>query len=218
MAILQWDETGKHLYETGVQEAALYVQDAQGAYPLGVAWDGLISVNESPSGAESSPFYANGIKYLDLTSTEELGASIEAYTYPDEFAKCDGSAEISPGVMIGQQGRSSFGLVYKTLIGNDVDQNDHGFKIHLIYGAKAAPSEKAYSTVTDSPEPISLSWELTTTPVKVAGFKPTANLVIDSTKVDATELAALLEVIYGSEAIEPKLPSPVEVAAMFTAG
>lgn len=223
---LVWDQTGKRLYETGVNQGVLYPQASGGTYPLGVAWNGLISVTESPSGAEASPSYADNLKYLNLMSAEEFGATIEAYTYPDEFAVCDGSAEIAVGVMIGQQNRKAFGLSYKTLLGNDTDGTDHGYKLHLIYGALAAPSEKGYQTVNDSPEAITFSWELTTTPVSIPGFKPSASITIDSTKVDAGKLAALELILYGKDATtEPaapavvaRLPLPDEIATIFTAG
>ena len=214
MSKLVWDQTGERLYETGVKNGVLYVQDAAGTYPLGVAWNGLTAVNESPSGAEANPMYADDIKYLNLMSVEEFGGSIEAYMYPEEFAECDGSASIATGVYIGQQARKTFGLCYRTVIGNDAEGNDHGYKLHLIYGAQAAPSEKAYATINDSPEPITFSWEFTTTPVNVTGFKPTACVTIDSTKVDATKLAALEEVLYGSATEEAHLPLPDEVAQL----
>ena len=217
MAKLVFDESGKRFYETGVSKGVLYVQDANGAYPLGVAWNGLTAVNEAPSGAEATPLYADDIKYLELRSAEEFGATIEAYTYPDEFEQCDGSAEIAEGVVIGQQARKSFGLCYRTIVGNDVQGNDLGYKLHLIYGATAAPSEKAYSTVNDSPEAVTFSWEVTCTPVDVEGFKPTATVVIDSRKVDAEKLAALEAKLYGSESEEPQLPLPAEIANMFKA-
>lgn len=217
MAKLVWDETGKRLYETGVSKGVLYVQADDGTYGNGVAWNGLTAVNESPSGAEATPLYADDIKYLELTSTEEYGASIEAYTYPEEFEQCDGSAELGAGVTIGQQPRKAFGFCYRTLIGNDVKNNDYGYKIHIVYGAKAAPSEKAYQTVNDSPEAITFSWELTTTPVNVAGHKPTACVTIDSTKVDAAKLTSIEEALYGSETKEPKLLLPDEIAAIIKA-
>lgn len=217
MSKIIFDNTGERFYETGVKECALFVKDGSG-YKPGVAWNGITAITESPSGAEASPLYADDIKYLELRSAEEFGATVEAYTYPDEFAACDGSAELADGVSIGQQKRSSFGLAYKTTVGNDTDGNDHGYKIHLIYGATAAPSEKAYATINDSPEAITFSWELTTTPVAVTGHKPTACLTIDSTKVDADKLATLESTIYGSEDAEPSLPSPDEVAAIFAAG
>lgn len=214
MSKLVWDKTGERYYETGVKQGVLYVQDAQGAYPMGVAWNGLTAVTESPSGAEANPLYADDIKYLNLISAEEFGATVEAYTYPPEFEACDGSAEIAPGVSIGQQARKAFGMCYRTVLGNDVEGNDYGYKLHMIYGAKAAPSEKGYATINDSPEAITFSWELTTTPVAVAGFKPTACLTIDSTKVDPERLAALEEVLYGSESEEARLPLPDEIAEM----
>lgn len=211
MSKLVWDKTGERLYETGVDHGVLYPIQTGGVYTKGVAWNGLSAVTESPSGAEASPFYADNIKYLNLMSAEEFGATIEAYMYPDEFAECDGSAEIATGVSIGQQARKVFGLCYRTLLGNDVDSNDYGYKLHLIYGALAAPSEKGYSTINDSPEPITLSWEITTTPINVAGFKPTACVTIDSTKVDATKLAALEAILYGSDSDEARLPLPDEL-------
>lgn len=214
MSRLVWDQTGERLYETGVKNAVLYPQEG-GAYPKGVAWNGITAVTESPSGAEASPLYADDIKYLNLVSAEEFGASIEAYMYPDEFAACDGSASLVEGISIGQQKRNTFGLCYKTTLGNDVDGNEYGYKLHIIYGALAAPSEKAYATVNDSPEAITFSWELTTTPVAVAGHKPTASLVIDSTKVDKTKLAALEDVLYGTEDAEASLPLPDAIAEMF---
>ena len=217
MAKLVFDESGKRFYETGVSKGVLYVQDASGAYPQGVAWNGLTAVNEAPSGAEATPLYADDIKYLELRSAEGFGATIEAYTYPDEFEQCDGSAELAEGVVIGQQARKAFGLCYRTIVGNDVQGNDFGYKLHLIYGATAAPSEKAYATVNDSPEAVTFSWEVTCTPVEVEGFKPTATVVIDSRKVDAEKLAALEAKLYGSEAEEAQLPLPAEIAAMFKA-
>ena len=210
MAKLIWDASGERFYETGVKNGVLYVQEA-GAYPKGVAWNGLTAVTESPSGAEATPLYADDIKYLNLMSNEEFGATIEAYTYPDEFMVCDGSAALVEGVYIGQQPRKAFGMCYRTVLGNDVASNDYGYKLHLIYGALAAPSEKAYATINDSPEAITFSWEVTTTPVNVTGHKPTASLVIDSTKVKAEKLAALEAVLYGSESEEARLPLPDEV-------
>lgn len=214
MAKLVWDQSGQRFYETGVSNGVLYVQDESGAYPKGVAWNGLTAVTESPSGAEATPLYADDIKYLELYSAEEFGATIEAYTYPEEFEACDGSAEIAVGVTIGQQTRKAFGLCYKTVVGNDVKGNELGYKLHLIYGCKAAPSEKAFQTINDSPEAITFSWEVTTTPVAVEGFKPTANLVIDSTKVDAEKLAALEAKLFGSESEEAALPLPDEIVDM----
>lgn len=217
MAKLVFDESGKRFYETGVSKGVLYVQDASGKYPKGVAWNGLTAVNEAPSGAEATPLYADDIKYLELRSAEEFGATIEAYTYPDEFEQCDGSAELAEGVVIGQQARKAFGLCYRTIVGNDVEGNDFGYKLHLIYGATAAPSEKAYATVNDSPEAVTFSWEVTCTPVEVEGFKPTATVVIDSRKVDTEKLEALEAKLYGSESEEAQLPLPAEIAAMFKA-
>lgn len=218
MSKIVWDQTGKRLYETGVKRGVLYVQDSGGTYPKGVAWNGLTAVTESPSGAEATPLYADDIKYLNLISTEELGGTIEAYTYPDEFAECDGSASIATGVYIGQQSRKTFGMCYTTTVGNDVDSNAHGYKLHLIYGALASPSEKAYSTINDSPEAITFSWEFSTTPVNVTGFKPTANIVIDSTKATPEKMAALEKILYGDTEVEPRLPLPDEVAQVMTAG
>ena len=198
MSKIKWDQTGERFYETGVSKGVLYPYDTTG-YGTGVAWNGLTNVSESPEGAEATPLYADNIKYLNLMSTEEFKATVEAYTYPDEFATCNGEAELGTGVTIGQQKRKSFGMCYQTKIGNDVD-SDLGYKIHIIYGALAAPSEKSYATVNDSPEAITFSWELSTTPVEVEGFKPTASLIIDSTKVDATKLAELEDELYGCDA------------------
>lgn len=217
MSKLKWDQTGERLYETGVSKGVLYPYE-NNAYTNGVAWNGLINVSESPEGAEVTPLYADNIKYLNLMSAEEFKATIEAYTYPDEFAACNGEASLKEGVSIGQQSRKLFGLSYQTKIGNDVN-GELGYKIHLIYGALAAPSEKAYATVNDSPEAITFSWEISTTPVEVPGFKPTASLVIDSTKVDPTKLAEFEKKLYGDETTEATLPLPSEVAALFnTAG
>ena len=213
MAKIVWDKTGERFYETGVKQGVLYPQSA-GTYPKGVAWNGLTAVTESPSGAEATPLYADDIKYLNLMSNEEFAATIEAYTYPDEFAECDGSAEIATGVKIGQQPRKTFGMCYRTTVGNDVDGAEHGYLLHLIYGALAAPSEKAYATVNDSPEAITFSWEVSTTPVNVTGHKPTAQITIDSRKVAADKLAALEDVLYGSESEEARLPLPDEVATL----
>lgn len=220
MAKLVWDKSGERYYETGVKNGVLYVYDTtQKKYGTGVAWNGLTAVTESPSGAEATALYADDIKYLSLLSTEEFGATIEAYTYPDEFAECDGSATLSEGVFIGQQKRKTFGMAYKTALGNDTDGNDYGYKLHIIYGALAAPSEKAYATINDSPEAITFSWEVTTTPVEVTGHKPTASITIDSTKADPTKLAALEKKLFGDEAAEPELPLPDEIATLFsTAG
>ena len=215
MAKIEWDKTGERLYETGVKNGVLYVQ-VDGAYPKGVAWNGLTAVTESPSGAEATPLYADDIKYLNLLSAEEFGATIEAYTYPDEFAECDGSASLATGVMIGQQVRKTFGLCYRTTIGNDTDGNDHGYKLHIIYGALAAPSEKAYATINDSPEAITFSWEITTTPVNVTGAKPTASITIDSTKATPEKLTALEKILYGDAEVEARLPLPDEIKTLFT--
>ena len=217
MAKIEWDKTGERLYETGVKNGVLYVQ-VDGTYPKGVAWNGLTAVTESPSGAEATPLYADDIKYLNLLSTEEFGATIEAYTYPDEFAACDGSAALADGVMIGQQARKTFGLCYRTTIGNDTEGNDHGYKLHIIYGALAAPSEKAYATINDSPEAITFSWEVTTTPVNVTGAKPTASITIDSTKATPEKLTALEKILYGDAEVEARLPLPDEIKGIFTAG
>lgn len=218
---LEWDNTGERFYETGVKFGVLYPA-VNGAYPKGVVWNGLTAVTESPSGAEANPIYADDIKYVELRSAEEFGATVEAYTYPPEFAVCDGSASLADGVIIGQQTRKPFGLCYRTIIGNDEAFNDKGYKLHLIYNAMAAPSERAYQTVNDSPEAITFSWELTTTPVSVSGdHKPTACLTIDSTKADATKLAALEAILYGTpagdntEAVEARLPLPDEIATLF---
>lgn len=224
MAKIVWDATGERFYETGVDHGVLYPIQTGGVYTKGVAWNGLTSVSESPSGAESTAIYADNIKYLNLLSAEEFGATVEAYTYPDEFAECDGSATPTAGVTLGQQSRKVFGLCYRTMIGNDVDGQEHGYKLHLIYGCQASPSEKGYQTINDSPEAITFSWEITTTPVNVIGYKPTACLTIDSTKVDSTKLAALEEVLYGKDGTgdpetggtDPKLPLPDEVIEMLT--
>lgn len=214
MSKLVWNEAGKRLYETGVDRGVLYVSNGQGGYESGVVWNGLVSVNESPSGAEATPLYAGNIKYVELMSNEEFGASIEAYTYPEEFEQCDGSAELAAGVTIGQQPRKAFGLSYRTKIGNDTAGDEHGYKIHLIYGAKAAPTEKSYTTINDSPEAITFSWEVTTTPIEVDGFKPTATLTIDSTKVTPEKLEAIEKKLYGDTATEATLPTPAEILAI----
>lgn len=216
MEKIVWDQTGERLYETGVKNGVLYVQE-NGTYPKGVAWNGLTAVTESPSGAEPTALYADDTKYVNLVSAEEFGATVEAYTYPDEFAECDGSASITNGVYIGQQNRKTFGLSYKTTVGNDVDNNNHGYKIHLIYGAVASPSEKSYSTINDSPDAITFSWEISTTPVNVTGHKPTASLIIDSTKVDAGKLAKLEDILYGSTTADARLPLPDEIVSILTA-
>lgn len=217
MAKLVWDQSGNRYYETGVKNGVLYPKGTDGLYSKGVAWNGLTSISESPSGAESNPLYADNMKYLNLISTEDYGATIEAYTYPDEFAACDGSSELVKGVNVGQQPRKLFGLCYRTSFGNDTDGNDYGYKLHLVYNCLAAPSQKAYNTINDSPEAITFSWEISTTPVEVTGFKPTAQITIDSTKVDATKLAALEAILYGSAEIEPRLPLPDEVKTLMTA-
>ncbi|MCC8112271.1 MAG: hypothetical protein LIO74_12040 [Ruminococcus sp.] len=217
MSDLTWDNTGERFYETGVDRGVLYVIQ-NGTYQTGVAWNGLSSVSESPSGGEASAIYADNIKYLNLISTEEFGASVEAYTYPEEFAACDGSTEIATGVIIGQQTRLHFGLCYRTIIGNDVESNDYGYKIHIVYDCLASPSEKGYSTVNDSPEAITFSWEISTTPINVEDYKAIANLIIDSTKVDADKLAALEEILYGSETTEPRLPLPDEIIELLSNG
>ena len=214
---LVWDQTNERLYETGVKMGVVYPQATDGTYPMGVAWNGLTAVTESPSGAEATALYANDTKYLNLMSAEEFAATIEAYTYPDEFAECDGSAELAKGVAIGQQKRKAFGLCYRTVLGNDVDGNDYGYKLHIIYGAMAAPSEKAYATINDSPEAITFSWELSTTPVSVDGFKPTASITIDSIKADPTKLKALENILYGSEEADARLPLPNEIAILMAA-
>ena len=219
MSRIVWDNTGERYYETGVKYGVLYPIQTDGAYSKGVAWNGLTAVTESPSGAEATALYADDIKYLNLLSNEEFGATIEAYTYPDEFAECDGSAALGTGVMIGQQKRKTFGLCYRTTLGNDTDGNDYGYKLHLIYGCLAAPSEKAYATINDSPEAITFSWEVTTTPVNVKGFKPTSQITIDSTKADKSKLAALEDILYGKDGeaagnTGPRLPLPDEVAEL----
>lgn len=228
---LVWDKTGERLYETGISQGVLYPIQTDGKYSLGVAWNGLSSVTESPSGAESSAVYADNIKYLNLVSVEEFGGTIEAYMRPDEFAECDGTKELAPGVYAGQQNRKMFGLAYKTLLGNDVDLNDHGYKLHLVYGCLASPSEKGYSSVNDSPEAITLSWEFSTTPVEIEKLvdgkklKPTSILTFDSTKVDSAKMAALEEILYGKDpttgsaddGVAARLPLPDEVIELMTA-
>ena len=215
MSKLIWDEDSKRTYETGVSKGVLYPIQNDGKYSLGVAWNGLTAVTESPSGAEATPIYADDIKYLNLISAEEFGATVEAYTYPQEFEACDGSAEIQPGVCIGQQDRKKFGMSYRTVFGNNEKGNSYGYKLHLIYGATAAPSEKAYNTINDSPEAITFSWELSTTPVSVDNMKPTASVTIDSTKVNQEKLKILEGILYGSESSNPRLPLPDEIAEIF---
>ena len=214
MAKLVWDQTGQKFFETGVSNGVLYVSDGQGGYQTGVAWNGLTQVAENPSGAESNPVYADNIKYLNIISAEEFGATIEAYTYPDEFMECDGSAQVVAGVNIGQQARKSFGISYRTRVGNDVAGDNLGYKIHVIYNCQAAPSGKTYSTVNESPEAITFSWEVTTTPVPVEGFRPTATVVFDSTKLAAEKMAAVEEALYGGASKEASLPSIEELLAL----
>ena len=226
MSKIVWDKTGERFYETGVKQGVLYPIGTNGTYPKGVAWNGLTAVTESPSGAEPTPLYADDIKYLNLMSNEEFGATIEAYTYPEEFGQCDGSASLATGVNIGQQSRKTFGLCYRTTLGNDTDGNDYGYKLHIIYGALAAPSEKAYATINDSPEAITFSWEVTTTPVAVDGFKPTSHIEIDSTKADKAKLSALEAILYGSDpttdggndGVDPRLPLPDEIKTLMAEG
>lgn len=218
MARLQWDKIGERLFEAGVEKGVLYVQNTDGTYNKGVAWNGLIGVNVSPSGAEPTKLWANNAQYGTVLSQEELGATIEAYTYPDEFAVCDGSAELTPGVHVGQQIRMPFALAYVTKIGNDVQSLDHGYKIHIIYGALAAPSEKNYQTINESPEAITFSWEVTTTPVDVPGFKPTAYLTIDSTAVDSEILKVIEDTLYGTDSTEPELLMPADIIDLINAG
>lgn len=214
MAKLVWDQSGQKFFETGVSNGVLYVSDGQGGYKKGVAWNGLISVAENPSGAESNPVYADNIKYLNVISAEEFGATIEAYTYPDEFMECDGSAQVVAGVNIGQQARKSFGICYRTRVGNDVAGDNLGYKIHVIYNCQASPSGKTYSTVNESPEAITFSWEVTTTPVPVEGFRPTATVVFDSTKLEAGKMSAVENALYGTVTEESKLPSIEELLAL----
>ena len=217
MAKLVWDETGKRFYETGVKQGVLYVLSDAGKYDKGVAWNGLTGLTESPSGAEATALYADDIKYLNLLSAEDFGGTIEAYYFPEEFAACDGSASLATGVSIGQQKRKTFGLCYRTALGNDVDGSDYAYKLHLVYGCLATPSQKDYATINDSPEAITLSWEFSTTPVNVEGYKPTAHLEIDSTKADATKLKALEDILYGTEEAEARLPLPDEIASLMAA-
>ena len=214
MTKLVWNEVGKKLYETGVEKPVLYTKDAAGAYNKGVAWDGFIGATESPSGAEPTPLYANNSKYLTLVAAEEFGGTLEAYAYPDEFALCDGSAELAKGIRVGQQNRVEFGLSYVTLVGNDVKKNDFGYDIHLIYGATAKPSQKAFKSINNTPEAITFSWEFSTTPVPVTGFKPSSTLTIKSRNVDAGKLAALENILYGSKDAQARLPLPDEVLSI----
>ena len=224
MSKIVWDQTGERLYETGIDRGVLYLIDNTGKYNNGVAWNGLTGVTESPSGAEATDLYADNIKYLSMRSVVNVTATTEVYTYPDEFAECDGSATLATGVTIGQQSRKMFGLCYRTVIGNDVDGQDHGYKLHLIYGCTASPSEKAYTTINDSPEALTFSWELATTPVSVTNLKPTACVIIDSTKADPDCLAALEEILYGKDAgaegspaaVPARLPLPDEVKTVMT--
>lgn len=216
MTKLKWDQVGDKFYETGVDQGVLYLPNSTGVYNNGFPWNGLVSVTESPSGAESNKQYADNTVYLNLISAEQFSATVEAFTYPEAFAECDGTAVPSAGVYVGQQRRKSFGLAYRTRVGNDIDAADHGYKLHLIYGALAAPTEKAYTTINDSPEAITFSWALSTTPIEVgSGLKPTATLTIDSTKVSAAKLADLENLLYGSAGVDPQLPTPAEVIAMF---
>lgn len=218
MAVLHWDEQGEKLYETGIKKCVLYKLNENNQYTPGVAWNGISSVSESPSGAEANAIYADDVKYLNLYSAEELGATVEAYMYPDEWEECDGSAELAEGVVLGQQNRKTFGLCYRTTFGNDTDGNDYGYKLHLLYGCKASPSERQYSTINDSPEAISFSWTITTTPVNVTGYKPTSVITIDSTKFNTPEkkakLTALENILYGTENVDPRLPLPDEIKAL----
>lgn len=214
MSKLKWDQIGERLYETGVDKVVLFPMESTGQYGAGVAWNGISAVNESPSGAEPTALYANNGKYINLISNEDFAATIEAFMYPDEFEECDGSKEIAPGVVIGQQKRKVFGLSYRTLLGNDVDGNDHGYKIHIVYGCLAAPSENNHSTVNDSPEAGTMSWSVSTTPVEVADAKPTATVTIDSTKADKAKLKKLEDMLYGTDEAESKLPLPAEIITL----
>lgn len=218
MTVLQWDNVGERRYETGVDRGVLYQLNNDGEYVDGVAWNGLTTVTESPSGAESNKQYADNIVYVNLISAEEFGGTIEAFTYPDSFGQNDGSAEPVAGVQLGQQGRRPFGLAYRTLMGNDTQGTDFGYKLHLVYGCQASPSEKAYATVNDSPEAASLSWEFTTTPINVADRKPTSIVTIDSTKTDPDRLAELLDILWGTDTDAPRLPSPDEVLTLVGTG
>lgn len=214
MTKLTWDEVGKRYYEAGIKRGVLYLQSKDGTYPEGVAWSGITGVTEAPSGAEATPLYADDIKYLNLRSVEEFGATIEAYTYPDEFEKCDGSASLGEGITVGQQTRSPFGLCYRTAVGNDTEYEDYGYKLHLVYGAQVSPSQKGFSTINNSPDAITFSWEMTTTPVEVPNMKPSASITIDSTKVDKVVMDKLEEVLYGTDEAEARLPLPTELAEL----
>jgi hypothetical protein len=217
---IQWDETTKRLFETGVDHVVLYKMDAAtGTYPAGVPWNGITGITESPSGAEASPQYADNTVYLNMVSLEKYGGTIEAFTYPDEFAECDGSAEPVDGVIFGQQSRKPFGIAYRTVVGNDAEGNDYGYKLHLVYGCQAAPSEKSHATINDSPEAVALSWTITSTPVAVASYKPVSSITIDSKRVDGTKLAALEVILYGvtgTPGTEGRLPLPAEVITLMT--
>ena len=214
MAKLVWDQIGERFYETGVDHGVLYPQDSNGAYTGGVAWNGLTSVSESPSGAEPTDLYADNIKYLSIRSAEDFGATVEAYTYPDEFAVLDGSAELAEGVLIGQQPRKAFGLCYRTRVGNDIEFENYGYKLHLIYGCSVSPSEKSYQTINDSPEAITFSWEMTTIPVNVTGFKPTATVILDAKTLGKAKMTAIEDVLYGTADEDPRLPLPDEVLSI----
>lgn len=214
MAVLTWDAVGSKTYETGVSKGILFVKDKSGAYTAGKAWSGMTAVNENPSGAESNPIFADNKKYLNLVSAEEYGCTIEAYTYPDEFAECDGSAQLAAGVTIGQQPRKGFGFAYRTEIGDDAEGINKGYKIHLVYNCQAAPSGKAYQTINNSMEATTFSWEITTTPVEVEGHKPTATITIDSTKVESGKLKAIEDMLYGTSSEESKLPSVSELITL----
>lgn len=218
MARLEWDKSGEKTYQTGCDRGVLYVVDTDGAYTNGVAWNGITAATESPSGAEVTSNYADNIKYMNLVSAEEFGGTIEAYTFPQEFGVCDGTAEPVPGMSVGQQGRKSFGFSFRTLLGNDTQGTDHGYLLHIWYGCLAAPSERAYATVNDSPEAITFSWEVSTTPVSFEGYKPTASVIIDSTKVNKAQMTTLENILYGTESNEARLPLPAEIVTLLSAG
>lgn len=226
MSKLVWDQTGERFFETGIDHAVLYPVSNDGTYPKGVAWNGITSASESPSGAEDTALYADNIKYLNLKSAEEYGMSIEAYTYPDEWEQCDGTSTLADGVKLGQQSRKGFGLCYRTRVGNDTEGDSHGYKLHLVYGCSASPSERSYQTVNDSPEAITFSWEITTTPVLLDGFKAVSLITIDSTKVDSKKLTKLEDILYGKDestegagdGTDPRLPLPAEIKTLFAAG